>query len=270
MNKGYIQIDGKFYKEGNVIMLPTEKAINGQKYISKCIQSFDFGMIDDFHNTAKEGELFYGYHSNVNNEYWLPQHLYILSDEEIKEGWKGWAYKADVKGQIFKHFYTGNPWYKDAKKIIATTDPELNRIWEESRGGTFAGFVNGLPRPSDAFIQKYCELGGIDRVLVEYEVDYDHSLGSIKYDYPLGYKLKVAPDNTITIKPFVEKTYTEQELQDRLDEQVCITNAEWLKKGKIYTRKEVIKLLEECIIDCHKDLIQDKYESVTKWIEQNL
>lgn len=43
----------------------------------------------------------------------------IVSDEEIKEGWKGWAYKVDVTGKIFKHFYTTNPWYKDARKIIA-------------------------------------------------------------------------------------------------------------------------------------------------------
>jgi len=33
------------------------------------------------------------------------------------------------------------------REIIATTDPELN-----------------LPQPSKAFIEKYCEVGGIDEV----------------------------------------------------------------------------------------------------------
>jgi hypothetical protein len=53
------------------------------------------------------------------------QHIYITSDEEIKEGWKGYAYKEDVEGKVFKHFYTTNEWYKDAKKIILTTDQDL-------------------------------------------------------------------------------------------------------------------------------------------------
>ena len=53
------------------------------------------------------------------------QNIYITSDEEIKEGWEGHAYKEDVEGKIFKHFYTTNEWYKDAKKIILTTDQDL-------------------------------------------------------------------------------------------------------------------------------------------------
>jgi hypothetical protein len=40
---------------------------------------------------------------------------YLPVEEEIKEGWEGIAYKADVKGQFFKHSYTTNPWYADAK-----------------------------------------------------------------------------------------------------------------------------------------------------------
>ena len=53
------------------------------------------------------------------------QNIYITSDEEIKEGWEGHAYKEDVEGKVFKHFYTTNEWYKDAKKIILTTDQDL-------------------------------------------------------------------------------------------------------------------------------------------------
>ena len=45
--------------------------------------------------------------------------VWIDKDAEIKEGWKGYAYKKDLTGQVFKHFYTTNPWYNDAKIIIA-------------------------------------------------------------------------------------------------------------------------------------------------------
>ena len=51
---------------------------------------------------------------------------YYVSDEAIEEGWRGTAYKKDVKGQIFKHFYTTNEWYKDAKKVIAANDPNID------------------------------------------------------------------------------------------------------------------------------------------------
>lgn len=115
------------------------------------------------------------------------QHLYFLSDEEIKEGWKGIAYKDDIKGKVFNHFYTENKWYKDAKIIIASTDESL-----------------GLPRPSNEFIKRYCELGGIDEVLVEYKCSYEdcNMFGCHKYEgCHLIQQLKVAPDNTITIYP---------------------------------------------------------------------
>ena len=64
-------------------------------------------------------------HKIEGSELYQPQHIYITSDEEIKEGWEGHAYKEDVEGKVFKHFYTTNEWYKDAKKIILTTDQDL-------------------------------------------------------------------------------------------------------------------------------------------------
>src|SRR5690606_21909626 len=72
-----------------------------------------------------------------------------------------------------------------------------------------------LPRPSNDFIKKYCELGGIDEVLVEYELLNLNSYNSetIGYDSFPTYKLKVAPDNTITIKPVQQKeSYSKEEV----------------------------------------------------------
>src|SRR5690606_18946949 len=107
------------------------------------------------------------------------QHLYILSNEEIKEG--DWCildlgiFNKPVKvisvredNPIFKVKIDGGiARLEKLRKIIATTDSSLN---EQDR---FNGksWEKLLPRPSNEFLKKYCELGGIDEVLVEYEED---------------------------------------------------------------------------------------------------
>lgn len=146
------------FKKTPVVMLPTEKASNIQKWGVHLI-----------YNEKKE----------LGNRKPTPvfQHLYFLSDEEIKEG--DWKYNPTLN-HIVRHII-----YSDGdKKIIASTDKSL-----------------GLPRPSDKFIQKYCELGGIDSVMIEYE--YKRSKKAFFYlhnELELDSTLKVAPDNTITIK----------------------------------------------------------------------
>lgn len=44
--------------------------------------------------------------------------IIISETEKIEVGWKGWAYKKDVEGELFKHFYTTNTWYNDAKVVL--------------------------------------------------------------------------------------------------------------------------------------------------------
>jgi hypothetical protein len=79
------------------------------------------------------------------------QHLYITTDDKIKEGdwclffWDGM--KDGELGQIGSEPQR----YFPENGHIATTDESLN-----------------LAKPSQAFIKKYCEQGGIDKVLVEY------------------------------------------------------------------------------------------------------
>lgn len=53
--------------------------------------------------------------------------MYAVDKEAIiTNGWKGIAYKTDVKRQIFEHFYTTNTWYDDARMVVASNDPSLN------------------------------------------------------------------------------------------------------------------------------------------------
>jgi len=108
-------------------------------------------------------------------------HLYITTDEEIKEeDWVLWLRsKSDDTdiSQANQHLLTYIKLYpedKDYVKIIASTDQQLriNSTIRESDENSmqYGKTLNILPQPSQAFIEKYCKLGGIDEVDVEYEI----------------------------------------------------------------------------------------------------
>ncbi len=113
--------------------------------------------------------------------------LYLVSDEEIKVG--DWAMSERNTSKLHYPFKCKNSAFvspsflnsedcNDIYKVIASTDQSLN-----------------LPKFSQSFIKKYCELGGINSVMVEYElIGMSISLG-IK-----NWELKIRPDNTIITK----------------------------------------------------------------------
>jgi hypothetical protein len=215
MKQDLIQVDGKFYIRSKVVMLPTEEV----SQIGTDIRSDSFPRLlhysgDNWQHTISTRD---GYRKNY--------HLYFLSDEEIKEG-DSFIYDNKIynefkptltpKVTINIRLYPNNDlseqfvevYLIDCKKVISSTDKSL-----------------GLQRPSDAFLQVYCLNGGIDEVVVEYDVIKDDDNGKPEfggYDVPDKYVLKVAPDNTITIKPFKEKVYTR-------DEVIKIAHDAWLK-----------------------------------------
>lgn len=172
------------YVKSKVVMLPTEKAtrIATRKTDNKLIYSPDFIASDNCIN----------------------QNLYFLSDEEIKEG--DWMY--DSKLNIIIQYKS----YKDGcKKIIATTDTSLKFQFYRGYEHTVNPIrENPLPKPSNEFLKKYCELGGIEEVLVEYKCllgnKEDENLNLIPELF-----LKVAPDNTITIKP-IKDSWSKEEI----------------------------------------------------------
>ena len=188
---------------------------------------------------------------NNNDKLGANQHLYFLSDEEIKEG--DW-YISAMKSIISQH--NGTEKLPDGwKKIIATTDKslvdtihnpaeEFKHIWE-------------LPQPSQSFIEKYVEEYNKGNVITEVMVEYDyrvksgtideHKKGLAGYEY---FELKVNPkDNTITIR----------------------------KTKDSWNREEVVKLLEEIHDMSYENCQYDysltataRYVNVDKWIEENL
>lgn len=207
-------------KLSKIVILPTEKANSD---ISKGNKT---GVLA-YHQFFRGTEGIY-----VNHTY---QHLYFLSDDEIKVG--DWVYWNDpeeltsdinkvisIKGDVVLLSHPEHSeiecYPNECKKIIATTDESL-KIWI---GTCFSGeeIYKKLPRPSNEFIKKYCELGGIDEVVVEYEKcnicqDTKKHIVSMFGEVDCYYcnktegrenqyiepKLKVAPDNTITIYPVV-------------------------------------------------------------------
>lgn len=172
-------------KRVEIVMLPTEKA--------------------DFPNPTilKYNHIFGEKHSKLTLETapirtaYVPQHLYFISDDEIKD--RDWCYD-NLLGLVFQ-FEIGEAnsdfIKKHIKKIIATTNEELGY------GDEFGGFYQ-LARPSKEFLKKFCELNGIWEVEVEYVI-YSNKVGSSSNGEGvingLNSRVKVAPDNTISIYP---------------------------------------------------------------------
>lgn len=187
-----INHNGKPCVEGNVVMLPTED--NGSLSIRKST-----GVIKT-------------YTKQLSKSY-QPQHLYITTDEEIKEG--DWYLLGNTPRKS-----TGNLGKPDSKwlKIIATTDPKLvfnNKFEREIQGVKMeASHHKQLPQIPQSFIEEYCKAGGIDEVLVEYEYGFSLKLRAGGQSH--AYKLKLNPDNTIIIHPVEEKMYNREEVIELL------------------------------------------------------
>lgn len=148
---------------------------------------------------TKVGEMAYLPFEHDKDKDWEYKHLYITTDDEIKEG--DWVYDAYIKQpvqlteELFKIKHT-----KMYSKIIATTD-----------------FESTLPQPSKEFIEEYCRVGGIDEVDVEYGLFHD---GNFKDDdethaFKATRKPRVNSHNEIIIHP-VKDSWTMEDLPDLL------------------------------------------------------
>lgn len=109
------------------------------------------------------------------------QHLYIISDDEIKEG--DWFIYANL--MIIKCIKTNNDnqlidnqnvWYSkfNSKKIIATTDASLKRTISNMIGIGIIDTLESLPQPSQQFITKYIEAYNKGEVITDVLVEYEY------------------------------------------------------------------------------------------------
>ena len=164
-----------------VVMLPTKKA-------SSIIKDFNNKLIFNYNDTQslRDGYQF--------------QHLYITSDEEIKEG-DGALHQLDSKViQIVEGLLDGDIRRFGYTKVIATTNKSIGISKDEFESKNWL-----LPQIPESFIKAFVESNGtIEEVLVEYEEIEGAMLN-------LNYKLKTRPDNTIIISQ--AKTYTRDEVE---------------------------------------------------------
>lgn len=168
----------------------------------------------------------------------LVSNLYILSDDEIKEGdWyenNGVIFRADDK------FDKGNNpnQNKNNKKIIATTDSSLKIEFKDGR-------MNGvqtkcLPQISQQFIKHYISEynkgNQIKDVMVEYEEErYSTFSGQNNSESSKDVwinKLKINSNNTINIKPLKESWNRDEviSLIDKFDTKFADSSKEQFDK----------------------------------------
>lgn len=231
------------FKKAKVVMLPTnQKAKEGMIYLKP--------KIGIFNKTASE--------NHNNNVYDCnPQHLYIISDDEIKEGdyilniETNNIFKADSIEYLESHniiedfdksFYINS---KYAKKIIATTDTSLQWLDESEKNPELArtnGLWKCLPQPSQQFIEKYIKEYNkgniITDVLIEYELisNEEYFGNTVNPDDDVPYfdeKLKINPkDNTIIIKK-VKDSWNREEVENliyaAMKDRCYTTVSEWRK-----------------------------------------
>lgn len=193
-------------------------------------------------------------------------HLYIVSDDEIKEG--DW-FIGCVNGitKPYKHKLVGGflpILYPKDKKIIATTDISLTYHNKTPVGENLNGLHKQLPQIPDWFINNYCANNGIDEVNVKYELMYDNTIITtliLVNNYPfINWNDEEIQVNWEDINTLLKVTQQNEVVL----EEIVLEEIE----EKLYTRDEVTSLL----IKLTEEVYGDKagilgYED---WIEENL
>ena len=185
-----------------------------------------------------------GGHPTRNTQVLTNYNLYILSDDEIKEG--DWCIMLDSFNHVFSNPQQylgeekGHHLNKGLKKIIASTDSSLNKepfIDWECR-------YKPIPYIPQSFIDKcvseYNKGNKIEEVMVEYE-GFDN-LNSMNDSSILGIILNLNPDNTINIKSVKDS----------------------------WTREEVISVINNVIEFVVLPSTNKGFKDLNKWIEDNL
>lgn len=219
------------YKKANMVMLPSNEKAH-------------FGDIILTPDTKK---LLIFQHQNCTE---IAQHLYITSDEEIKEG--DWVYNS-ISNELEKWSYKG--WieapdfeYLGYSKIITTTDKSLQIMNLSQFGNNWKDIPYSQPSKEfiEAYIKAYNKCKQITKVEVEYEsMDISTMTSDTKKHPNLSIEtLKINPDNTINIKP---------------------TKDSWNREDIIKLKNKLISLSKE-----QQFKILDSVETFDKWIEENL
>lgn len=188
-------------KQHNVVMLYTEKAIDG-------------GLFKWIGPSAKEqyGEIgIYNYagastwnRQPVNSRITIPQHLYIVSEDDAVEG--DWVTNGTQIAQV-NCLTVNDPNKHLHRKIVATTDFALNT---KKTGVGRHYFIHAIPTSFiEAYKKAYNEGSPITEVSLEYDCDHTQMPNKV-IDI-----IKTRADNTVIINQ--AKNYTKDELKQQMN-----------------------------------------------------
>lgn len=183
------------WKKLQLHALPTDKAT-------------DFGQCIEDMSDVKIGEWKKIVPMMMSLEYWEPHHLYLTSDEDIKEG--DWFFNPATNEVLFasKDMLSWNSdttqQHKGWRKIIATTNPDLQIIPKFYRSPENKN--NNVPKIPQSLIEYFVQQqGNVKEVLVEYETH--------NSDVELATNLSLTPSGKIIWKPVEEEVYTWNDIE---------------------------------------------------------
>jgi hypothetical protein len=260
-----LKINNNHFQECDVVMLPALKESRIEKYEGSL--NDEYLVLDRIPNKGRGNSVF------------KPQHLYILSNDEIKEGdW--YVNSGGCLFQAIKYL----PLSTD-RKIIATTDTSLKSYNQEydprSKTGREWLYLPQIPQSFiEYFITEFDEGNVITKVMVEYS----------ERDYDFGYQaLIVNQNNEISILTRQPVLYKNQEGVNHLewiyDRLVNVhgenPNFDYMLKLKeiseteMYSREEVINLFSKFQYDYSQWVLKMENDLEgrpipTKWIQEIL
>jgi hypothetical protein len=194
-------------KKCNVVILATEKG--SSLYLYKKSE-----LVNKFRE-HKEG---------VNT--YKNQHLYITSNDEIKEG--DWTLMFDDFGNLFicdkpqqyLGIEKGHHLNKGLRKIIATTDPELHK--------------DGVAKIGLPFVEKYILEYNKGNVIKEVNVEYEISKTTKNYllveKIEIKYKPKLRKDGTVIIHK-IQEVFTKEDIEKAFNAGLDSINAPFQKEN---------------------------------------
>ena len=202
-----------------LVMLPNTNKGKDATGLIKAIKNYDSMFADD---SSKVGDLSIGVNTSLGVlEYWEPQHLYILSDEKIKEG--DWCVQGPQQplhiDEVVQVTHESEIANDIQQKIIAPTDKSL-KIWEGLQEEKLTGkYLFTLPQIPQSFIESYVK-NPVEEIELEYEEGNKRPDPSHSFDFPDSYQfdwvLKLT-NNEVIISTLEPKLYTEKDMDDTYD-----------------------------------------------------
>jgi len=208
-------------------------------------------------------------------------HLYATVSQEVEPIKEGDWYYNNIGNRIYKcndsQLYEG-----DSRKIIATTDKKLTVTksatgYTETRSRTFTS-TKPITGVQQSFIKEYCDKGGIDKALVEYERNFDNRTCDSCNLFDKSCELKLE-EKCCTATKDVEAhgDYWISRLDDENDAEIYTLKLNSDNTITIYPLEENITLTRaqlkhilHCATGNVKDFVMDNDGFITDWIKENL